>query len=417
MKYDTMKNITLAFVLGLPGLASAGTEMAPMEPAPVEKNSGNFCEWLENKPGIIYKDKENPYVQELQFEGRFQYQLAYVDGSNDDPAAGDWSEGYDEYRRVRFGVKMKFLQYFGLKYQLNLVDDGRPSGGGLNWGYDSIDEAYISFDLNKALNAGFDDLQLVYGRQKFVISQEDHMSSTKIITVERSAISNKVYGSYRPTGLTLAGEKGPWVFDASFYSSTTDGPDNLALNGWQDSEIYLVNLGYQVNDELFIRGSYTYNGAETINGEDSVMDYAWATSLAAEYDAGAWGVNTNFIYGSNGEGRFGNAASRQGDFWGFVATPYYWIMPERLQLVGQYQYQGSDGSEGVRINSRYGRRSGNTLAEGGRGDAHHSLYGGLNYYLCNHNAKVMAGVEYQTMDAPSGDFDTLTYLLAFRTYF
>lgn len=417
MKHTNTKKISLALAVGLPGLAVAGPEMAPIPPVEEPANNGDFCEWLQNKPGTIWKNKAHPYLQEIQIEGRFQYQLGYVEGNNDDPAAGDWSEGYDEYRRVRLGVKMKFLQYFGMKYQINAVDDGRPSGGPLNWGYADIDEAYVSFDLNKAFNAGFDDLKLVYGRQKFVFSQEDHQSSTKIITIERSAISNKVYGSYRPTGLTLAGEKGPWSFDTSFYSSSVDGSDNAEFNGWQDSAIYLVNLGYQVNDELFVRGSYTYNAADVVDGDDSIMDYAWATSLAAEYDAGAWGVNTNLIYGSNGEGRFGNAATRQGDFWGFVATPYYWLIEDKLQLVGQYQYQGAENAEGARINSRYGRRDGNTLAEGGRGDSHHSLYGGLNYYLCSHNAKIMAGIEYQTMDAPSGDFDTMTYMLAFRTYF
>lgn len=409
--------LALAILSCFSSLAIAGTEKPIVTTIPSDTNPGNFCEWLEGKPGTIHKDKENPFVQELQLMGRLQYQAAYVDGSNSDPNAGDWSEGYDEYRRVRLGVKMKFLQYFGLKYQLNLVSDGRPSGRELDWGYKDIDEAFLTFDLNKALNADFDKLSLVYGRQKFVFSQEDHMSSTKIVTIERSAISNKVYGSYRPTGLTLKGEKGAFSFDTSFYSSTTDGDDNGEFNGWDDSQIYLANLGYQVSDELFLRASYVYNDADVSDGDDSVMGYAWATSLAAEYDAGKWGINANVIYGDNGDGRLGNSANRDGEFWGFVATPYYWILEEKLQLVGQYQYQGANSSEGIRINSRYGRRDGNTLAEGGRGDSHHSVYGGLNYYICSHNAKFMAGIEYQTMDAPSGDFDTLTYLLAFRSYF
>ena len=44
-----------------------------------------------------------------------------------------------------------------------------------------------------------------YGRHKFVLGQEARTSSTKLLTVERSAISNKVYGSYRPTGLSVDG--------------------------------------------------------------------------------------------------------------------------------------------------------------------------------------------------------------------
>ena len=61
----------------------------------------------------------------------------------------NFDEDYDEVRRFRLGVKAKFLQYFGLKYQVNLVDDNRPSGSSLDWGYEDIDEAYLSFDLGK----------------------------------------------------------------------------------------------------------------------------------------------------------------------------------------------------------------------------------------------------------------------------
>jgi hypothetical protein len=90
---------------------------------------------------------------------------------------------------------------------------------------------------------------------------------------------------------------------------------------------------------------------------------------------------------------------------------------EKLQLVGQYQYQGAAEDEGVRVNSRYGRADGITNINSGRGDSHHSFYAGLNYYLCGHNAKLQGGIEYQTMDTPDGDFDTLTYVIAFRSFF
>ena len=409
--------IALAAALGLPALAIAGPEAPPIE-APAS-NPGDWCSWLQNKPGILYKNKENPFIQEFQIEGRFQYQLGYVDG--EDIAGGDFNEKYDEYRRVRLGVKAKFLQYFGLKYQVNLVDDNRNSNpsNDLDWGYEDIDEAYISFDLAKALgNTGFDELSLVYGRQKFVFGTEAHTSSTKLLTVERSALANKVYGSFRPTGLTLEGARGPVSFAASLYSATTDGADNREFNGWQDGYSVLLNLGYQVSDELLLRGDFTYNEGEPRN-ENSVMNYHWAVGFGAEYVAGQWGLNADVIYGDNGGSDFQSAANseRRDDFYGLQVTPWMWLIDKKLQLVGQYQYQGSEGDEGVRINSRYGRADGIAGINSGRGDSHHSIYGGLNYYLCGHNAKVQAGIEYQTMDAPTGDFDTTTYLLAFRTFF
>lgn len=407
--------LALGLALGLQIPLIAGPEAAPVQAAP--SNPGNWCDWLQNKPGTLYKNKENRYLQEFQLEGRFQYQAAYLDGSDVD--GNDFNERYDEYRRFRLGAKGKFLQYFGFKFQVNLVDDSRnvSGGGDLDWGYQSMDEAYLSFDLGKALGENaFDSLMLTYGRQKFLLSQEAHLSSNKLLTVERSAIANKVYDSARPTGLSVDATKGDWRFNTSIYSSTTDGEDNEALNGWQDSVIYYANAGYEVNDELNLGLDFVYNDADAVS-EDSVLPYRWATSLYAEYDAGPWGIAGDLILGDNGGTAMTTNPDREGMFGGVVVTPYYWLIADKLQLVGQYQYEGASEDEGVRVNSRYGRAKGITNINSGRGDSHHSIYGGLNYYICSHNLKIQGGIEYQTMDTPDGDFDTLTYLIAFRTFF
>ena len=401
---------------------SAGTEAPAVQPAP--SNPGDWCDWLQNKPGTLYKNKENPYFQEFQIEGRLQFQMAHLQG--EDVNDSDYSSDFNEFRRFRLGAKAKFLQYFGAKYQVDLVGDDRINprpNAGLGWGYEQIDEAYLSFDLGKAIGESpFDSLMVNYGRQKFILGQEARTSSTKLLTVERSAISNKVYGSARPTGLTVDGTIDKWSFTGALYSSTTDGADNEAFNGWQDDMIYYASGSYQATEEFKIGADWVYNGADVTKGDDSVLGYAWATSINAEYDAGTWGVIGDFIYGDNGGARIGNGAGRRDDFWGVMVMPYYWILDEKLQLVGQYQYGGADDADGIRINSRYGRSRGTDGTSGidvnsGRGDEHHSLYGGVNYYVCGHNAKIQAGIEYQTMNTPVGDFDTLTYLLAFRTYF
>lgn len=418
MENQINTGMALAAVLTFPYRAAAGSETASGIESPAS-NPGDWCSWYGDKPGIIYKNKENPYLQEFQIEGRFQYQYGHVEG--DDLNGVNYDEDYDEVRRFRLGVKAKFLQYFGMKYQVNLVDDNRPSGGDLDWGYEDIDEAYITFDLAKALgNTGFDELSLKYGRQKFLFSTEAHLSSTKLLTVERSALSNTVYGSYRPTGLTLEGARGPLAFAASLYSATTDESNgvNREFNGWQDSYSALLNVAYQANDQLLLRGDFTYNNGEPAN-EDSVIAYEWAVGFGAEYDAGKWGMNADVIYGDNGDSDYVGNRDRQGNFYGLQVTPWMWLLEDKLQLVGQYQFQGSNQDEGIRINSRYGRRevAPGIANAGGRGDSHHSIYGGLNYYLCGHSAKIQGGVEYQTLDAIGGDLDTVTYLLAFRTYF
>jgi phosphate-selective porin OprO/OprP len=55
---------------------------------------------------------------------------------------------------------------------------------------------------------------------------------------------------------------------------------------------------------------------------------------------------------------------------------------------------------------------------GGRGDVHHSFYGGLNYYLCGHNMKVMAGLQYDDMERDDESiYEGWTTYVGFRTFF
>lgn len=411
MQNNHILNIALGLGLLLQLPAAAGNEAAA-----AAANNGDWCTWLKNKPGLLYKNKENPWIQEFQIEGRLQYQAAYIEGN--DVNNDDFNETFDEYRRARLGTKVKFLKYFGAKYQVNLVNDARPEGDELDWGYQDIDEAYISFDLGKAADIEFfDELKLSYGRHKFLLGHEAHASSTKLLTPERSALSNKVYQSARPTGLVVEAAKGDWTYGAALFSSSTDGEDHEAFGSWQDGEIVWLNAGYEVNDQLSLGLDFVHNNADRTNGEDDVLGYDSAISINADYTNGRFGFIGDLIVGDNGDQ---SNADREGSFYGFVAMPYYWVMEDKLQAVVQFQHMASSEAEGVRSNSRYANRAhtiGAASLNSGRGDSHQSLYAGLNYYLCDHNAKVQGGIEYQQMDTPAGDFDTLTYILAFRTFF
>jgi hypothetical protein len=414
--------------------AIAGEPQA-ITPVPEPASSGDWCEWLSNKPGTVYKNSDNPYIQELVFFGRFQWQAAYLSGQ--DTNGYEFSDGYTEVRRFRLGASLKFLSYFTAKANVNLVDDKSnspvvwPGGQKLGWGYEDFDEALLTFDAKKAFGIeGVDELSVNYGRHKFELSNEAWESSKKLLTVERSAISNKVYGSYRPTGVSVNMVKGDWDLTAALYSTdalTPVGGDIDFIGGWNDGLAYYGSVGYQATDDLSFRLDYVYNDANILDREDSLFGYKWATSLSAVYDKDEWGVITDFIYGDNGGLENGVArANRQGDFWGVVVMPYYWVVDKKLQAVVRYQYQGSENAQGIRINSRYGRADHGPVVNAnpfaaGRGNEHHSLYGGFNYYLCGHNLKLQAGVEYEWLNVPGGgvygDASSLTTWFGLRSYF
>ncbi len=434
MKKHTIRMTTAAaLACGLTSLATAGEPIA--ESAPAEASAlrdFDFCSWLSGKPGKI-DIPENPVINSLAFEGRFHFNAGYVDGEGVN--GQDFSEDYTEVRRLRLGGKIGFLNYFTYKGIVNLVEDDRPNGGDLDYGYADFDESYFTFDMLKAFNiSGLDALALNYGRIKWHGGLEARTSSNSLLTVERSAISNKVYQSARPTGLQLAAEKGPVNVLLGIYStdeaSDAAGADDGNVEGWggwNDGLMYSAEVLYSATDDLRFGWEFLYNNAdERFANEDSLLDYRWATTLSAEYAIGNGGVNVEGFLGDNGGSDMQANAARRGNFWGFVATPYYWIIPAKLQAVVQYAYAGAEEDQGIRMNSRYVRATnygggGNpNIVNGGRGDELHTVYAGMNYLICGDNLKVQAGAEYAHLSTPGvgkGEVDALTWLLGFRSSF
>ena len=129
------------------------------------------------------------------------------------------------------------------------------------------------------------------------------------------------------------------------------------------------------------------------------VGYKWAASVSYETQIANWNLMVNAIYGDNGDSTYAGRKSRSGNFYGLVVMPSTFIIEDKLEFVARYAYQGASEDEGIRTNSRYVRRDHGPVVNanigGGRGDEHHSIYAGLNYYFCGHGMKVQAGVEHE----------------------
>jgi len=265
----------------------------------------------------------------------------------------------------------------------NFINDSTRSGGDRDFGFQDWDELKATYSQKNVL--GFDKVEASYGRHKVGVGYEARLSSKKIKTVERTGLSNKIF-SNRYTGLLLSAEKGNWngtigylsLADSDSIGSISQGSAIYAL-----SEFELSN-GDDLSFDLF------YNLDADGSGEDEVgVGYEWAAT----------------------------AADRTDLFWGVIIEPSTYLIKDKLEFVTRYAYQGSREDEGIRINSRYTRANNGGDVNGGRGDSHHSIYAGLNYYLCNHHAKVLLGAEYEMLDTPTGDVDATTLWAAYRMYF
>ncbi len=413
-----MKN-TLVLVLSClaPGHLAAGDSKSPSSVAAEKSGSVGWCEWLQNDPGLLFNDKDNPWVQSFKIGGRLHYQIASLEGN--DVNGMDFNDTYDEYRRLRLESRMGFLNHFVAEVNVNLVSDNRFRSGPFNeleWGYDRFDEVSLEFDIGKAFGEGwFDGAKLKYGRMKLKMTEEAHMSSNTIYTIERSAIADKLGGdSSRPTGVTLELDKGAWDLTLGVFSAEDDS-DFIA--GWGEGEFFYGSLEWKPTKRLKLVLDYSQNNHQA---GDDVLGYGWAASLSAIYTEKEWGILSEAIYGDNGGGTSALIPRRQGDFHAFVVTPWYWIVEDKVQAVVQYQYASSTESQGLQLPIRYTRAEHeNPLVDvdNGRGNKHHFLYVGLNWHLCRDRVKVMGGFSLDDLTTRNSQVKANTWQLAFRTAF
>lgn len=359
--------------------------------------------------GLFHKDNDAKFIQELKFHGRFHWQYAHIDGED---AAGDsFDNDFTEFRRIRIGAQAKFLNNFTLRSTINVINDGARDGQSEQFEYNGIDELFLTYSLQNVGN--LDSVALRYGRQKIDNGAEVAVSSKKIKTVERAAISNKLFSNSRYTALKALVSKGNW--DGQFSLLSLD--DNEELAGWSRGKALALNSDWKLENGK-VKFDVLYNLDANDSGRDELdVDYKWAASLAYETKVNDWNLFLNAVYGDNGSESFaGN--NRDGSFYGLIVMPSTYLIEDKLEFVARYQYQASSQDEGIRVNSRYFRANDNgSSLSNGRGDSHQSIYAGLNYFISGHHSKVQVGIEYDTLDTPTGDADATTVFAAYRTYF
>jgi hypothetical protein len=409
------------WLIALSCISLVSAESKKATKTPVQQKSDyprDWCQLISNNSGQLYKNKNNPWIDSIAIGGRFHYQMGSVHG--EDVRGNSFKNHFEENRRFRIETEIDFLTYFDIELGVNLVDDRRfrnSTNRQLQWGYDTFDSAILSFNLGKAIGTeALDDIKLHYGRMKFNITEEVHESSNRILTIERSNLADELGGNNpRPTGLTMEMGKNDWTGTVGIFS----GEDDSAFIGsWNGGEVAYGSLAWQISKRLLTRVDHVQNNP---SGSDDFLGYAQATSLSAVYEKKDWGLMVNLIHGDNGGADNGNlTAMRQGDFYGSIVMPWYWIIKKRLQCVARYQYARADEMEGLRINNRYIGALHNTPSldlDGGYGDENHSFYLGMNWHICGDHFKVMGGVSYDKMSARTSDFTGTTYLLAVRTFF
>ncbi len=373
----------LVFSLGLLLAAGASTagEMAkvPIDDAVVEPASFTICDMFDY--ATLFESESGP-INEISLIGRYQGQYYDVEG---DGSVSDW-----ENRRMRAGVQVGFLDNFLFEGQFNLnPDEGRF--------VEDVEDLYLRWKPS-------DRFSLMIGKQKAPITREWTTSSKRIKTIERSALVNQVIPAKIGGVVAKYQLTDPLWVEGGIYSGELD--EDWALPDFNGGFGASARIGYQLTDETELRFDYFYTDSA---GEDlGVSDYDHTFSLNSQSDWNRFHLVTDAIYAA------GINDAAQSDVFGVVIMPYYDVT-DKLEAVIRYNYATSDSDNGIRLYSRYERLSSDL---GARGDNYHSLYGGLNYYICGDKLKLMSGIQWATMDRPdAGSFDSWTYMAAVRLYF
>lgn len=320
---------------------------------------------------VLYKNKENAFIQELSLVGRQHFDWFYFDA--DQGQDDDWI-----VRRTRIGLKGLFFGNVTVHVETDLnLQDPNPL-------YNKLTDAYIQWAPSKAF-------KLAVGKQSVKFTLDGWTSSNALITVDRSIIGTNIWfpEEYMP-GVSISGEVGPWLYSIGYYSSGEASPEFGDLNA---GTFGLVTLGYNFAellgaDKAILRADYLYQDPDA--GNTFTRPNEQVGSLNFVYEKDRFGLWTDV---SVAQGYLG-----QKDLFGLQILPSVYLNDSKtLQGVFRYTYMNSDGENGIRL-ARYENR-----IVSGRGDEYHEFYAGLNWYLYGHKLKLQSGVQYASMDDAAND--------------
>lgn len=431
-----MKNIQSAMLAtGLLGCipAQAGSpatnESAPAEAAPSSSATGLLLGKLSGDTAwdqawsafTLYKDENNPILQEFALQGRYQAQWAAGESSTEDyeqSGKGEFIGSEVESRRARLGFKSKWFQNWKFEGQIDVDADLEDSAGDDAF-YKDIYDLYVTYAPSDALN-------ISAGKTKVKFTREQEISSKEILTIERSGLSNTLFPG-ELTGVWASG-KGigeHWLYELGLYgndrrrefSQFEDGAIILGKIGYDYSaqsgfDSAIVSLHYMHNTDPGVQySSSTWSGSASPSFTDSI-------ALTNDITQGRFGLTTDIVYGFGFEGnatqKGAPVAIDQSDVFGVSVIPSYFIA-DGLQLVGRVQVATSSGADGLKSPGRYDEAS--LIPEAGdvKGNSFVSTYLGVNYYLYGHKLKLMNGVEYTHLGG--GDYDGTTFYSGLRFSF
>jgi phosphate-selective porin OprO/OprP len=339
----------------------------------------------------LIKNKKNSVIQDLAIVGRYHGQFWNVNADQGD------AKGWDN-RRFFIGAEAVLFQHFTAHVQIKIGEDFESL-------YNGMYQAYLKWRPNKGFT-------LTIGRIDFLYAGlERTVSSNKIMTFERSLISNQLWPG-EVVGAVVEGK----FREISYHAGLLGGAkgDDIKEADYKRGRSLVTGVGF--NAPLFYKtGSlhldYLYNnGKSTIDGFEP---YRHSLSLWHQGQIGPFSLGIELTAAKGLEG--------VKSVMGINLLPSYVVAKnllrkgDAMEAAVRYQYASSDGNNGLSLQSRYERK----VSTSSTGNSYQALYAGMNYLLVNNRLKMMTGVEYSSMKDDvlvENSFKGWTYLAGIRVY-
>jgi phosphate-selective porin OprO and OprP len=346
---------------------------------------------------VLYRNEENHIIERLSLRGELAIQWAA--GTSDRGSYGSWDLPENtrwaaiDVRRWRLGFESKWVDSVKLWGAIEINPELDPF-------YKDIYELAASYSRSEELALSVGKIKSHY------FSQEYNTPSRELLVFEQSLIVDTLI----PRQLTAAwinGKAGKWVYALAAYA----GDYETEFSKFDAGAVIQSSLGYDFASVLNMDKAlvvFDYQGSTSSKNSDGPGKFGSAFSLNTTFQSGSFYGYTDIL---GGIGR-----DNQGDVWGVVLTPTYFLILNKLQAVLRYQY-AHGGDSGLNLPQRYEGLATDIQSTKGAGSDYNAIYLGLIYYIYRHNFKLMTGVQYSDMTGGKLSFSGWTYLAGVRLAF
>lgn len=354
---------------------------------------------------VLYDNAANPWIQQVAISGYFDFQASFgkaeTEANAGPPVTAARNTELDgtRSRRARLGTRIRAFNNTEIEAVSEFAGDSN----------------YRGIERLKAYTQVTDTTGITYGKFRPNMGVDSRIEPQVSPFPNHSVLANMV-APPSTLGVSVHHAGGKFDYDIGWFSSDFD-PDLGGFNGDGMLNLSISRTFYEQSGSTATRNrwhaDYIHNfdaGRANPNGYD-VADRRAANGnqLIVQNPAYRHLFSTGIRIDSDRSSFMGDFQLAKGDttVWGITLGGTHWLIPGTLDLVGRYQYAGTDDPQGILTSLGSAGDLRFDSSPFFTGDEFHSFYLGTNLHLYKDSFVLQNGLEYSIInDAAGQNFNT-----------